>query len=91
MKKLLLMATLGVAGLVSAKGAVENTFDKNNKEVKEHPVQLCGVTVTYYGADGNISSVEMFTSDQPNLMSCIIWQQSKIRSVQSQGYSVDVN
>ncbi|WP_062696487.1 hypothetical protein [Chryseobacterium indologenes] len=85
MKKIILFAAFGVAGLTNAKtGDVKvptgltnmKTYDvKVSEETKKEvsnttPFQLCGVSVTYYDGDGNISGYDLITSDQSSLENC---------------------
>ncbi len=86
MKKIILMAALGVAGLVSAKGAVESKTVKGKKATVAF--QLCGVTVTFYNSMGQITGQQMYTSDQPNLTSCMAYQSGVIANLRAQGYRV---
>lgn len=90
MKKIILIAALGVAGLVSAKGAVENKLKnpKEKKEIKEEkPVQTCGVVITYWSG-GQVVGQQTVTSDQPNLESCQKWQNGIKFALQIAGYWV---
>lgn len=94
MKKIILLAAFGVAGMVSAKSAVENKPEnkaKTETAEKEQPSQTCGVTVTYYNANGQYSGTGYYSSDQPTLEACMSWQSAKIRSLRLQGYSVSMN
>jgi len=83
MKKMLFLAAIGMAGLMSAK-----TGDvKLVKESKEKPSETCGVTITYYDNEGHVSDVKTFYSaDQPNLMSCVVWQRTMIAMNSNAGY-----
>jgi hypothetical protein len=85
MKKLILLATIGVAGLVSAKGTLENKVEKKTVKVA---IQLCGVMVTYYNSSGQATGQQWFTSDQPNLNSCMAYQAGVIADLRSKGYNV---
>lgn len=88
MKKLIILAAFGAAGLVSAKGAVESKFDvKAQKEVKaqDAPARTCGVVVTYYSG-GQVVGTETLTSDQPNLESCQKWQNGVRFALQIAGF-----
>jgi hypothetical protein len=86
MKKLLVVATIAVAGLVSAKGAVETKASTSKKATVAF--QLCGVTVTFYNSTGQITGQQMYTSDQPNLTSCMAYQSGVIANLRAQGYRV---
>lgn len=73
MKKILLVATIFVAGFASAKGAVESKTE-TPKEIKdEKPFQTCGVVITYWEG-GQVVGQQTVTSDQPDLESCKKWQ-----------------
>ncbi|WP_315058865.1 hypothetical protein, partial [Chryseobacterium indoltheticum] len=62
MKKILVLAAFGAAGLISAKSAVEiktETKTKAKTEVKaetKSPKQTCGVVVTYYSGGQVVGS-----------------------------------
>lgn len=85
MKKLILIATMGVAGLVSAKSTSETKVEKKTAKVA---FQLCGVMVTYYNSSGEPTGQQWFTSDQPNLNSCMAYQAGVIADLKSKGYNV---
>ena len=87
MKKIILLAAFGVAGLVSAKGAVENKVE--SKGTAKVAFELCGVMVTYFDAQGRPYDQKWFTSDQPNLTSCMAYQSSVITNLRSQGFTVE--
>lgn len=76
MKKLLLLAAFGVAGLVSAKGNIDEKIEKGktDKTEKKAAVQECGVVITYWEG-GQVVGQQTVTSDQPNLESCQKWQE----------------
>ncbi|SFM99733.1 hypothetical protein SAMN05421594_0226 [Chryseobacterium oleae] len=86
MKKIILLAAFGVAGLMGAKESVENKFE--NKQSAKVAFDLCGVLVTYYNADGQPTGQQWFTSDQPNLTSCMAYQAGVIADLRSKGYIV---
>ncbi|PXW17961.1 hypothetical protein C8D70_101287 [Chryseobacterium sp. CBTAP 102] len=75
MKKVILLAAFGVAGLVNAKGTDTGKVVKNNENIEATTVQKtvayqeCGVVVTYWSG-GQIVGQETITSDQPDLQSC---------------------
>jgi len=85
MRKILILAAFGVAGLVSANGKSER-----KPEIKHAKVvfQLCGVMVTYYNSAGRVTDQKWFTSDQPTLNSCMAYQAGVIANLRSQGYNV---
>ncbi|WP_353145688.1 hypothetical protein [Chryseobacterium sp.] len=85
MKKLILLATIGVAGLVSAKGTIEYKIELKTSKVT---FQLCGVMVTYYNSSGQVTGQKWFTSDQPNLNSCMAYQAGVIADLRAQGFNV---
>lgn len=91
MKKIILLAAFGVAGLVSAKNTVskksESVTIKKEKKAKK-PFRLCGVTVVYYNSQGMISDVKFLTSDQPTLESCQAWQKNQVAAIKQAGYSI---
>lgn len=91
MKKIFLVAAVSAAGLMSANGNVENKFETQKKqEVKEAQVtfQLCGVMVTYFNSQGQPTGQTWFTSDQPDLNSCMAYQAGVIANLRAQGYNV---
>jgi len=75
MKKMLLIAAFGVAGLVSAKGNgnVDEKIEKKEKQEQKVAVRECGVVVTYW-VGGQVVGQETITSDQPDLASCQAFQ-----------------
>lgn len=89
MKKLVILAAFGVAGMVSAKSTVENKFEtKNQKEVKQaesSPKQTCGVTITYYSG-GQVVGTQVVTSEQPDLPTCQKWQNGVRFALQIAGF-----
>ncbi|MFY1046683.1 hypothetical protein [Chryseobacterium sp. GP-SGM7] len=89
MKKIFLLAAFGVAGLISAKGAVENKFESNKirvvKKVEKSPTQTCGVVVTYYSG-GQVVGSQTLTSEQPTLESCKKWQNGVRFALQIAGF-----
>jgi len=91
MKKIFLVAAFSAAGFMNANGTVENKFDaQKSTEQKEALVafQLCGVMVTYFNSQGQPTGQTWFTSDQPNLNSCMAYQAGVIADLRSQGYNV---
>lgn len=76
MKKTILLAAFGVAGLVSAKDNADEKIEKrkNDKTEQKVPVQECGVVITYWEG-GQVVGQQTVTSDQPNLESCQKWQE----------------
>ncbi|WP_299176068.1 hypothetical protein [uncultured Chryseobacterium sp.] len=85
MKKMILLATFCVAGLFNANGKVEKKI-----EIKKASVafQLCGVLVTYYNSEGQPTGQQLYTSDQPDILACTIYQNGVIADLQRQGYTV---
>ncbi|MET3037733.1 hypothetical protein ABXT08_16665 [Chryseobacterium sp. NRRL B-14859] len=71
MKKLILVATIGVAGLVSAKSSDNGKVIKKiePQTEKKIPVKECGVVITYWSG-GQVVGQETIVSDQPDLESC---------------------
>ncbi|MFP3598768.1 hypothetical protein [Chryseobacterium sp. SIMBA_029] len=110
MKKVILLVTLGVAGIVSAKSTVFKTVKNQINNSASYKVieleqsktydlrdieqskknnamfQLCGVTVTYFDADGNVTGQDMFTSDQTSLENCQMWQSLVKHRLQVKGF-----
>lgn len=86
MKKIILFAAFVVAGLMGAKETVENKIEA--KGGAKIAFQLCGVMVTYYNADGQPTGQQWFTSDQPNLNSCLAYQAGIISDLKAKGYNV---
>lgn len=86
MKKIILVAAFGVAGLMGAKETIENKIEcKGNAKVT---FELCGVLVTYYNAQGQPTGQQWFTSDQPTLTACMAYQAGVIADLRSKGYIV---
>jgi len=71
MKKIILLAAFGVAGLVSAKdnGNVTEQIAEIEKIEQTVVIRECGVVVTYWSG-GQVVGTETITSDQPDLESC---------------------
>ncbi|MDR6919615.1 MULTISPECIES: hypothetical protein [Chryseobacterium] len=106
MKKVILLAAFGVAGLANAKTAdvkvptgltnVKTYEVKISEETKKEdsnavPFQLCGVSVTYYDGDGNITGYDLITSDQSSLENCQMWQSLVIHRLQKKGFIVSMD
>ena len=92
MKKIILLAAFGVAGLVSAKGTIENKVEIKFEKIEVGSAfQLCGVTVTFYNSLGEITGQQLYTSDQPNLDSCLTYQSGVIADLRAQGYRVEMS
>jgi len=97
MKKIILLAAFGVAGLVSAKNAVESKVETKSKtEVKaeaktevgeevKSPKQTCGVQVTYYSG-GQVVGSQLLTSEQSTLEDCQKWQKGVRFALQIAGF-----
>jgi hypothetical protein len=87
MKKTLLLAAFGVAGLVSAKdnGNVAKETGKKEKTEQKAAVQQCGVVITYWSG-GQVVGQETVYSDQPNLASCQAWQNGVKVALQVAGF-----
>ena len=95
MKKLLLVATLGVAGFMSANSYVSNSICTQNNEKKENSedentFRKCSVFVTFYGSGGQVIGHDSYSSDQSSLGACQEWQQAKIKFLQALGYIITV-
>lgn len=86
MKKILLLAAIGVAGLVSAKSN-KSIDEKINREKAEQkvPVKECGVVITYWSG-GQVVGQQIVTSEQPDLASCQSWQNGVKVALQIAGY-----
>ncbi|WP_223559584.1 hypothetical protein [Chryseobacterium lathyri] len=87
MRKIILLAAFGVAGLMGAKETVENKIE--TKGSAKVAFELCGVMVTYFDAQGKMYDQKWFTSDQPTLSACQSYQDGVISNLQSQGYRVE--
>jgi len=92
MKKIILLASFGVAGLVSAKGTPTSKFEESKakteikeRKEKEKPVQTCGVVVTYWSG-GQVVGTQTITSDQPDLESCQNFQTGVKVALWAAGY-----
>ncbi|WP_412850347.1 hypothetical protein ACL0VS_11600 [Chryseobacterium sp. PMSZPI] len=76
MKKVILLAAFGVAGLVSAKSAdlkISSIKTEKAKEIKK-TFDLCGVNVTFYDSEGNVTGSQWYVTDAPTLSSCQVYQ-----------------
>ncbi|MDR6403524.1 MULTISPECIES: hypothetical protein [Chryseobacterium] len=85
--------SLLATSLFSVSALAGNTIVKNNsieRKSDQKLFQLCGVSVAFYDAQGRFSGYQLFTSDQPNLSSCISYQNSVISGLKAQGYTVKV-
>ena len=96
MKKLATLFVLSLSAFAFAGTTVVKNVDAQKKVQKsKRTIQLCGVSVTFYDSAGNITGYQLYTSDQPNLSSCMSWQNGVIANLRSQGYrvtrTVDVN
>lgn len=87
MKKIILLAAFGVAGLVSAKPSVVKKSEKQN-EKKETKFQLCGVHVTYYNSAGVVTGSDWFLTDSPTLSSCQAYQSFVQWNLAQAGYTI---
>ena len=87
MKKIILLAAFGVAGLVSGKDykTCEENAKKDKKVEQKATLQQCGVQITYYYG-GQVTGVETIYSDQPNLESCQKWQTGVKLALWYQGF-----
>jgi hypothetical protein len=89
MKKIILVAALGVAGLVTAKdnenGNTEKKVEKKAKTEQKVPVKQCGVAITYWSG-GQVVGYQTVYSDQPNLASCQAWQTGVQVALWAAGY-----
>jgi hypothetical protein len=92
MKKIILLAAFGAAGLVSAK-SFHNVGDNNKKEGKEPQkeqqvvIRQCGVQITYWEG-GQVVGSQLVTSEQPDLASCQAWQNGVKFALSIAGYWV---
>lgn len=85
MKKVLLLAAFGVAGLVSANSSIV----KDTKvTVKSEIFQECSVRVRFYNAQGQYVGSQTFTSDQATLSDCQSYQKAVKQFVQDLGYTI---
>ena len=83
MKKLVILAALGVAGFVSAK----NTNVAKNEKT-EKTFQLCGVLVTFYDSENNVTGTQWFLTDAPTLSSCQAYQSFVKWNLSQAGFSI---
>lgn len=87
MKKIILLAAFGVAGLVSAKD--NEKVDKKAEDIKKTEqkavVRECGVVVTYW-VGGQVVGTQTITSDQPDLESCQNFQTGVKVALWAAGY-----
>lgn len=86
MRKIILLAAFGVAGLMGAKETVENKIE--TKGSAKVAFELCGVLVTYYNADGQPTGQQWFTSEQSTLTACMAYQAGVIANLKASGYNV---
>ncbi|GAA4152232.1 hypothetical protein GCM10022217_06860 [Chryseobacterium ginsenosidimutans] len=87
MKKIILLAAFGVAGLVSAKPAVVKKSEKQT-EKKETKFRLCGVLVTFYDNQDNPIGSQWFLTDAPTLSSCQAYQTFVQWNLSQTGYHI---
>lgn len=87
MKKIILLAAFGVAGLVSAKPAIVKKSEKQT-EKKETKFQLCGVHVTYFNSEGMPYDSQWFLIDAPTLSSCQAYQTFVQWNLTQAGYTI---
>ena len=89
MKKIILIAALGVAGLVSAKNAELKNAEKQNEktEIAKTNFQLCGVNVNFYDSEGNWTGSQWFLTDVPTYQSCQSFQTIVKFNLMQAGYT----
>jgi hypothetical protein len=87
MKKLLLLAAFGIVGLVNAR-TLELKISEKQTEKSKIAFQLCGVSVTYYDGDGNVTGYDLITSDQSSLENCQMWQSLVKHRLQKAGFTL---
>lgn len=90
MKKTLLIAALGVAGLVSAKNAEFKKAEKETEKIENIKTnfQLCGVNVNFYDSEGNWTGSQWFLTDVPTYQSCQAFQTIVKFNLMQAGYSI---
>ncbi|KQT26000.1 hypothetical protein ASG22_04720 [Chryseobacterium sp. Leaf405] len=87
MKKMILLAAFGIAGLVSAKPTFVKKSEKQT-EKKEAKFRLCGVLVTFYDSDNNPTGSQWFLTDTPTLSSCQAYQSFVQWNLTQGGYTI---
>lgn len=87
MKKIILLAAFGVAGLVSAKPSVVKKSEKQN-EKKETRLKLCGVLVTFYNSENVAVGSQWFLTDVSTLSSCQAYQSFVQWNLTQAGYTI---
>lgn len=87
MKKIILLAAFGVAGLVSAKPAIVKKSEKQT-EKKQANLRLCGVLVTFYDNQDNPVGTQWFLIDAPTFSSCQAYQTYVQWSLSQSGYHI---
>ncbi|MFS4471114.1 hypothetical protein [Chryseobacterium sp. T20] len=93
MKKVILLAAFGVAGLVSAKSAdfkISSIKTEKAKEIKK-AFDLCGVNVTFYDSEGNVTGSQWYVTDAPSLSSCQAFQAMVKWNLVRAGFSLSAN
>ncbi|MCJ7932258.1 MAG: hypothetical protein MUW56_01140 [Chryseobacterium sp.] len=92
MKKLILLAAFGVAGLVSAKSAdFKISSIKTEKTEIKKAFDLCGVNVTFYDSEGNVTGSQWYVTDAPTLSSCQAFQAMVKWNLVKAGFSLSTN
>lgn len=95
MKKIVLLAAFGVAGLVSAKSSI--TKDVNESKVSStvsvnysfENKQLCGVYVTFYNESGQVTGSHFYSSDQSSYSDCQNYQAGVRRMLLQMGLIIE--
>ncbi len=92
MKRIILLAAFGVAGLISAKTAdvkekeTEKKIEKFKKQ--QSAFRLCGVLVTFYDPKGNVTGSQWFLTDTETLSSCQAYQSFVLWQLNQSGYTL---
>ncbi|ROI05439.1 hypothetical protein EGI16_03370 [Chryseobacterium sp. G0240] len=89
MKKVILLAAFGVAGLVSAKSAdVKINSNVNKSQEMKKAFDLCGVHVNFYDSEGNLTDSQWYVTDAPTLSSCQAFQSMVKWNLTRAGFSI---
>ncbi|WP_087137836.1 hypothetical protein [Elizabethkingia meningoseptica] len=93
MKKILLIATIGFAGIMSSKAPIikENLKKENKASISSNYnlVGTCTVYVTFYNSDGYVTGYEHFTAQFDSYAMCQAYQNNILNMLEIMGYSIE--
>jgi len=87
MKKVILLAAFGVAGLISAK-TPDVKLSEKKIEKKTSVFRLCGVIVTFYDPKGNPAGSQWFLTETETFSSCQAYQSYVQWQLTQYGYTI---